>query len=234
AQHSIDIIGLYQHALHTEGSMSVAYSESSKYPDADELAGVIEAHGIMQMDLLVRLVSCPRSTLARGDLVADTWQLLPASRCILDGSAGWTPHRVLTDSASRVILLFPKKEVTAEPRAWQTASVQGAAFRKYTAFIKAYKHLKLQGKQARKALLNRELGLAAEAAQRNVEEHRTIVRHFENLFQSNVAEQDLYDALRSTKYGKAVPSTSVKKKQRAGKKVPGNGWFNKRGGSRTG
>ena len=131
------------------------------------------------------------------------------------------------------------------------------AFKKYTVFIKAYKHLKLQGKQARKALLNRELGLAAEAAQRNdtgqlhriirrlapktkpttvrihgpngemlreVEEHRTIVRHFETLFQSNesshvpdvepswnlqVAEQDLYDALRSTKYGKAVPSTSA-------------------------
>ncbi|CAE7342408.1 unnamed protein product, partial [Symbiodinium sp. CCMP2456] len=131
------------------------------------------------------------------------------------------------------------------------------AFKKYTVFIKAYKHLKLQGKQARKALLNRELGLAAEAAQRNdtgqlhriirrlapktkpttvrihgpngemlreVEEHRTIVRHFETLFQSNesshvpdvepnwglqVVEQDLYDALRSTKYGKAVPSSSA-------------------------
>ena len=93
AQHSIDIIGLYQHALHTEadsnnlalrhklwnklglllhnlprrnllllmgdfnctpefvqGSMSVAYSESSKYPDADELAGVIEAHGLVVLN----------------------------------------------------------------------------------------------------------------------------------------------------------------------------------------
>ncbi|CAE7273507.1 unnamed protein product, partial [Symbiodinium necroappetens] len=152
----------------------------------------------------------------------------------------------------KVIFLFPKQPTPREPRAWQMPVVQGAvstmwqarrelrqirqvhctalracmeAFKKYTVFIRAYKLLKQQDKTARKALLNKELALAAEGEiLRDTEEHHTIVRHFEQLFQSlqepepnnivlsttlQVTEKDLYEALQHTKYGKAVPRSSA-------------------------
>ncbi|CAE7249315.1 unnamed protein product [Symbiodinium sp. CCMP2592] len=153
----------------------------------------------------------------------------------------------------QVITAFPHKSASPAPRAWQTQLVQGSvtamwqararlrqvqqrhcralracmeAFKRHREFMKAYKQLKLNGRQARKTLLNRELQNAAEAAHRlrDADEHRTIVRHFEELFQSRtvaisfpttpavppqVAVKDVALALRSTQYGKAVPETSA-------------------------
>ncbi|CAE6951814.1 unnamed protein product [Symbiodinium sp. CCMP2592] len=170
----------------------------------------------------------------------------------------------------QVITAFPHKPSSPAPRAWQTQTVQGSvtamwqararlrqvkqrhcralracmeAFKRHREFMKAYKQLKLNGRQARKTLLNRELQNAAEAAHRrdvgqlhriirrlapkvkrdtvrihgpqgemlrDADEHRTIVRHFEALFQSRtVTVNDVALALRSTPYGKAVPETSA-------------------------
>ena len=202
----------------------------------------------------------------------------------LAGRPAATLEQINAHMLSQVIRLFPRRSEAPEPRAWNTPQVRGSvtamwqararlrniwsttytrlrfsmeAFKRYRAFMQAYRFLKQQGRQARRTLLTNELAAAAEAAQRNdtgqlhriirrlapkskrvqvrihgpngemlrdSAEHEAIVSYFEDLFQSQtaplpinpgldaapqVSEQEVYDSLRSTKYGKAVPPTST-------------------------
>ncbi|CAE7244912.1 unnamed protein product [Symbiodinium microadriaticum] len=272
---SIDIVGVYQHALHLEARKQNLHQRHQLWDQLGSV-GTEYATAVRHQHTFV------------GAKHQSTIDFTITRRHHADGLARQvrdpSPELVNKFLLHKVISLFPKQPTPREPRAWQTPEVRGAvstmwqarrelrqirqvhcaalracmeAFKKYTVFIKAYKLLKQQGKTARKALLNNELALAAEAAQRrdvgqlhrivrrlapkskhtavrihgpqgeilrDAEEHHTIVRHFEQLFQSlqapepnnvvpnttlQVTEKDLYEALQHTKYGKAVPRSSA-------------------------
>ena len=202
----------------------------------------------------------------------------------LAGRPAVTLEQINAYMLSQVIRLFPQRSEVPEQRAWNMPQVRGSvtamwqararlrniwcttytrlrfsmeAFKRYRAFMQAYRLLKQQGRQARRTLLTNELAAAAEAAQRHdagqlhriirrlapkhkraqvrihgpngemlrdSAEHAAIVSYFEDLFQSQtaplpispgrdaapqVSEQEVYDALSSTKYGKAVPPAST-------------------------
>ncbi|CAE7939122.1 unnamed protein product, partial [Symbiodinium necroappetens] len=126
-----------------------------------------------------------------GDRIA---ALREAMQAYFQSHASATLEQVNDHMLSQVSRLFPRRSTAPVQRAWNNPQVRGSvtamwqararlrniwsitytrlrysmeAFKRHRAFMQAYRLLKQNGRQARRALLTNELAAAAEAAQRN-------------------------------------------------------------------
>ncbi|CAE7271258.1 unnamed protein product [Symbiodinium sp. KB8] len=263
--HSLDILGIYQHALHLEagnnnlpqrlkvweklgallhnlsrrnmlillgdynctpeyvtGAMGHSYDKAGNYPDANEFAALLESHNLILLNGWVRRSQQFTFTGSKHKSIID---FVITRRHHADGQVGLAlpvgiPRRAanmincsLTMRLGMVVLAlqhyaqqckshtFPWRSEAPEPRAWNTPQVRGS--------VTAMWQVRIHGPNGEML--------------RDSAEHEAIVSYFEDLFQSQtaplpispgldaapqVSEQEVYDSLRSTKYGKAVPPST--------------------------